>query len=224
MYEKSKTWFNKERAEEIREQDLFADEEVREKFANIIKRYATWQYPSVYVRPNKLHFFDALKASGMLYVMDQHQAIPYMYRNLTKAEFEYIRFKQIDETKDKFVSDLLPAGQVGFVVMDNFINFKPMDIIKQYLLELMEVLHDGGHCLFTFNDCDLPSGAINYENGLYCFTPGRLLLEMCKMVGFDVVHSSSSDRLSWILIKKPGELSSIKGGKTLGQIITKQLD
>ena len=59
----------------------------------------------------------------------------------------------------------------------------------------------------------------NFEQGLYCFTPGKMLKLMCETTGFEVVDETITDRISWFALKKPGELTSLKGGKCLGQIM-----
>lgn len=219
MYEQSKDWFNDQHMDKLRSLDQFVDEDIKEEFDTLIKKYVSWEYPSIYIRPNTLNFINALKASDILYVMEQHDIRRWMYRNLPELVFKTIRFKLIDESKDNFISKKYPAGQIGFILMETFLNFKPMEIIKQYLVESMEILRPGGTLMFNYNNCDLPSGARNFEHGLYCYTPGSMLKLMCELVGFQITEEKSSDRISWLILTKPGELTTLKGGKTLGQIM-----
>lgn len=214
-----KGWNNPDVISSYRKYDLFLDDEDRKKFDSFIKKYVSWQHPTLYIRPNSLHFVDSLKASDILYIAEEAEIRPWLYKNLSKRFFESIRFKFIDESKENFLIEKFPAGQIGFILMENFLNFKPFDVIRQYLDESFLLLKPGGHIMFTYNNCDLASGVRNFENGLYCFTPGDLLKEICEASGFKIEYSESNDNVSWLVLKKPGELTSIKGGKALGQII-----
>ena len=221
MYDERKNWFNKEKAAETRENDQFKDfDEYIHRFDTFVSKFASWKYPTLYIRPNSTHFFDSLKASDTLYVMEQCDITDWLKENLSEQYYKRsVRFKLIDENKDTFIAHQLPSEQMGLIVMENFLTFKPLEIIRQYLNESMELLKPGGHLMFTYNNCDLPSGARNFENGMYCYTPGRMLRLICEASGFEVVDDTASDRVSWFVLKKPGELTSLKGGKCLGQIM-----
>lgn len=220
MYDKRKHWVNEEFLNQCRELDQFKDNEVYvHRFNTLITKFAAWQFPTAYVRPNSMHFWDALKASDSIYVVDQAPTNKFLFQNLKRNFFDTLRFKQIDENKDEFLTNILPKGNIGLIVMEHFMHFKPMDVMKQYLAESFELLRPGGHLLFTYNNCDLPAGAKNFEKSLYCFQPGRMVKMVCELAGFEVVNEEATDRVSWFALKKPGELTSIKGGKTLGQIM-----
>ena len=219
MYETRKNWFNLAQAQKIRDDDIFrevTEHEVR--FNSLIKKFTSWKYPTAYIRPNALRFFNAIKASDILYVLEHCDVTDYLKANLSETEYKMIRFKMLNENKGQYITNILPLNQLGLIVMEDFINYKPLEVIKQYLIEAIEVLRPGGSMLFTFNDCDYASGARNFEMGQYCFTPGGMVRELCELVGFEVTASEQSDRVSFLCIKKPGELTTLKGGKTLGKI------
>jgi len=221
LYEESKDTImaNCDLVASYRKFDQFANNaDYEEKFISNIKKLASWQYSTVYVRPNSLRFFDALKASDILYVMEQCDTTKWLKQNLESPLYDTIRFKLINEKKEEFMTNSIPAGQIGLIVMEHFINFKPFDIIRQYLDESFTLLKPGGHLMFTYNDCDLHAGVRNFENGLYCFTPGSFLSRMCELTGFEIESSETSERISWFVLKKPGVLTSIKAGKTVGVI------
>ncbi len=222
-YNERKDWINLDEIERIRERNLFsADNEHAVLFDNLIKKHASWKFPSVYVRPNNLRFFDSLKASDVLYAMEQCDVRPYLFRNLSPKEFKIIRFKFIDENKDLLLSEL-PQEQIGLIVMEDFLNYKPIELLKRYLKESFEVLRDGGVLLFTFNNCDLSSGARSFEHGLYYYTPGYMIRDYCNRLGFITESETVDNRISYMCVHKPGDLKTLKGGKTLGKI-TKEVD
>ena len=96
-----------------------------------------------------------------------------------------------------------------------------MEVIKQYLNEMFVILKPGGIAMFTYNNCDLPGAVRNFEAGMFCYTPKSLLIPMIEAQGFEIVNSFDNSKInrSWVEIKKPGELKTIKGGQTLAQIV-----
>jgi len=219
MYDESKNWFNQEQAQKCRDLDQFADDSVAaHKFNTLIRKFSSWQYPTLYVRPNSLRFFDAMKATSILYVAEQCDITNWLKENLEDGLYNEIRFKAIDENKEQFLTNSIPSGQVGLIVMEHFMHFKPLDVIKQYLTESFELLKPGGHLMFTYNNCDLPAGARLFESGNYCFTPGAMLEKICECYDFKIIDAVATDSVSWLALKKPGELTSIKSGKTVGEI------
>jgi len=204
-----------------RELDQFIDNaEYEDKFNALIRKFASWKHSTVYVRPNSLRFFDALAATDVLYIMEQCNIDQWLKENLNEKLYSLARLKLINEDKRRFLTANAPAAQIGLIVMEHFMHFKPLDIIGMYLADAFELLKPGGHLMFTFNNCDTVAGVRNAESGLYCFTPGALLERMCEVAGFEVINFEASERISWLALKKPGELTSIKAGKTFGQIIT----
>lgn len=222
-YDERKDWFNEEYAETLRGLDQFANnEEACHKFHTLVAKFASWKYPTLYIRPNSTHFLDALKASDILYVMDQCDITKWLKQNTEPNFFKAIRFKLIDEDKETFIQHVYPPHQMGFILMEHFLHFKPLEVIKQYLSECMSLLRPGGHLLFTYNNCDLPSGARNFEKDLYCYTPGKMLRLICEAMGYEVIDDTMTDRVSWLCLKKPGEIETLKGGKCLGQIMDEE--
>jgi len=204
-----------------RELDQFSNNaEYEDKFNSEIRKFSSWKYSTVYIRPNSLRFFDALAATNVLYVLEQCNIDPWLKQNLDEKLYKLIRLKLINEDKEQFLTDIVPLEQIGLIVMEHFMHFKPLDIVRQYVIESFKLLKPGGHLMFTFNNCDTVAGVRNAESGLYCFTPGVLVERMCEVAGFEVINFEASERISWLVLKKPGELTSIKAGKTFGQIIT----
>lgn len=223
MYEERKNWFNAEESAKVRSLDSFKDNpEAVALFDAHIKRYAHWLLPTLYVRPNSTHFINSLKANDTLYIAEQCNVTNWLKDNMEANMFKQIRFKLINENKPHFITGLIPANQLGLIVMEHFMHFKPLEVMKQYLTESMELLRPGGHLIFTYNNCDVVSGAKGFERGLYCFQPGGMVKGMCERVGFEIADETTTDRVSWFVLRKPGELASLKGSKTLGQIKTKE--
>ena len=75
--------------------------------------------------------------------------------------------------------------------------------------------------MFTYNNCNLPYAVRNVENNWASYVPKTKLLSIIKQTGFEVIESFDAyENVSWLEIKKPGTLTSLRGGQTLGEILT----
>ena len=84
------------------------------------------------------------------------------------------------------------------------------------------MLRTGGTFFFNFNDCDQQGGVALTEHYFSCYTPGRLIYEYAEQVGYEIVHQETIDAAStWVELKKPGQLTSIRGGQCLAGIFKK---
>jgi len=75
----------------------------------------------------------------------------------------------------------------------------------------------------TFNDCDNEKAVDLVERHFSCYTPGYLIKDLATNIGYSEVFSYNGDQPStWIELRKPGELSSLRGGQTLARIVNKE--
>ena len=76
--------------------------------------------------------------------------------------------------------------------------------------------------MFSYNNGDLPAAAEYAERYYMTYMPKSLLAPMCEMIGFDIVDTHDFEpALSWIEIKKPGTLITVKAHQVLGTIKSK---
>ena len=60
------------------------------------------------------------------------------------------------------------------------------------------------------------------EQHFSCYTPGGMLRDLAESIGFETVFSWNDDSPStWLELRKPGELTSLRGGQTLAKIFAK---
>jgi SAM-dependent methyltransferase len=119
----------------------------------------------------------------------------------------------------------LPQEQFGVVCAFNYFNFKPWEVIKQYLDEVFVLLRPGGSFLFSFNDCDNWRAVGLVEHHYCCYTPGRLLRKHVLDLGYEITNDHQTQTgPSWMEIRKPGVLDSIRGGQALAGIFMKIVD
>ena len=116
----------------------------------------------------------------------------------------------------------LPQGQFGFVLAYNFFNYKPLELIKRYMTEIYSKLRNGGILAFTFNNCDLAGGVANAERCFMCYTPGGLIRSLAESIGYEIHQYRQLDSANqWLEIRKPGKLTSLRGGQTLVTVLDK---
>jgi predicted methyltransferase len=102
----------------------------------------------------------------------------------------------------------------------NFFNYKPLEIVNQYLTEIYQKLKPGGVVAFTFNDCDHSGAAALAERNFMCYTPGRLVLAHAQTLGFQVRQRyRMNSSTTWIELQRLGQLTSLRGGQSLAKVV-----
>jgi SAM-dependent methyltransferase len=175
------------------------------------------------IRPVQSPGLESLVAFDPLYLVDTHEDLLAPVRSLFTSEYQRrLRYYVIEEytETDMFVN--LPQKQFGLIYVFYYFDFKPLEIIQKYLDEIFLLLRPGGTLLFSFNDCDQWRAVGSAEYHFHFYTPGRLILQHARDIGYEIVctHSVLSGT-TWVEIKKPGVLDSIRGAQTLASIVKK---
>lgn len=183
--------------------------------------YSNWQYPALMIRPARETIVERLVASDPLYIMDQRLSL--LVPTLEKFTPEYqrrVRQYCVDEGARVFAQ--FPNKTFNLILAWNFFNYRPMDLVCQYITEAWDKLRPGGIMGFTFNDCEYVAATILAETDFACYTPGRLILDHVTRTGYEIVaHDTDRSRFHWLEIRKPGTLSSLRGGQCLAKIMPK---
>jgi hypothetical protein len=188
-----------------------------------LQTYTDWKYPGMIIRPAHSLWVEDLVALDPMYFVDTHEDL------ITPAVVQYpleyqrrLRRYVIDEFNNQPIFEAFPQQQFGFVYGFDYFNFRPLEVIKKYLSEVFELLRVGGTFFFNFNDCDQQGGVALTEHFFSCYTPARLIYEYAEEVGYEIVHQEIIDAAStWVELKKPGQLTSIRGGQCLAGIFRK---
>jgi hypothetical protein len=131
------------------------DADTRNRLQDRLNSYSNWQYPGLVIRPVQSPGLESLVAFDPLYLVDTHEDLLTPVQSLFTPEYQRrLRYYVIEEytSTDIFVN--LPQKQFGFVYAFYYFDFKPLEIIQQYLDEVFLLLRSGGTFLFSFNDCD----------------------------------------------------------------------
>ncbi len=188
-------------------------------FIERCKIYSNWEYPGMHIRPGNGTWTRNIVDLDPLYLVDIHQELLEPIKKTFNEHYRSrLRFKTISDI-DKPIFEQFPDNQFGLIVATEFFNQKSLGTIKRYLNEVFSLLKDGGMFIFTFNNCDFPEGARNSEHNYDCYTPGNEVKEIAKTIGFEIIDNvTSNGTLSWIEVRRPGVLNSLRGGQPLARI------
>jgi SAM-dependent methyltransferase len=188
--------------------------------------HANWQFPGMVIRPAHNSWVDDLVALDPLYLVDTHPDLFAPVTTMFTPEYQRrLRYYVIQEYTSAPIFWNLPQEQFGVVCAFNYFNFKPWEVVKQYLDEIFVLLRPGGSFLFSFNDCDDWRAVGLAEHHYCCYIPGRLLRKHVLDLGYEITtdhHTQTGP--SWMEIRKPGVLNSIRGGQSLAGIFNKIVD
>ena len=191
-------------------------------FRSRIRKYADWHYPAMIIRPSIHPFIEDMVAHDPLYVVDTKHEL--LQTALDKFNTQYqLRLRKyiIDETQPTLLTKI-PDSQFSVVFAYNFFNYRPVELFKQYLTEVYQKLRPGGVFILTFNDCKHAAAVEATEILFAVYTPGYLIRELAHLTGFELEYEwTDHGQLTWLELKKPGTLSSIKGGQTLAKVLPK---
>jgi SAM-dependent methyltransferase len=185
-----------------------------------ISKYSSWQYPAMEINPRRPSIITTkLVASDPLYLVELE-----FEKVLTDALSIFTPEYQA-RLRPYFISgydfSILPKEQFGFVISVNSFDFINSNSIEQYMKAIYPLLLPGGTFLFTYNNCEIPVGAMMAEENVRSYVTQTTISEMAVNIGYEIAETFNlvdHQQLSWVEIKKPGTLNTIKGHQALGAI------
>jgi hypothetical protein len=209
--------------EYILDRRLSVDHESNTQLQARIFLYTDWRLPGMIIRPGRESFVEDMVPLDPLYLVDHHQEL--LDPAILKFTVEYQRRLRpyiVKEYHENLILEKLPNNQFGFVLAFNYFNYKPIEIIKRYLTEVMTKLRPGGVFIMTYSDCDFAHAVALAEKNFMCYTPGSEIKRYAESIGYEILnqHKGQGD-LCWFELKRPGEITSLRGGQTLAKIVPK---
>ena len=197
--------------------------ETEEFYKNRITRYTSWKHPAMILRPGLETYINIMVDCDPLYLVDENYELLMPAINQHNEVYQKrLRPYVINERRDDDILTMLPDNQFGLIFAYNFFNYRPFEVIRRYLKEIYQKLKPGGVLAMTINDCDRDKGVQLVEQHFCCYTPGRMVIELAQSLGFETVFSWTDNGPStWIEFRRPGELTSLRGGQTLAKIVSK---
>lgn len=186
-----------------------------------LKNLTDWRLPGMILRPGVETYIEDMVPLDPLYVVDHDQElIQPAIRKFTPEYQRRLREYVINDWADGPILDKLPNSQFGTIFAYHYFNHKPMPIICKFLTEFYEKLRPGGSVLMTYNNCDLAHGVIRSEHAWMMYTPRRLVEQHATDLGFELTSAyDGKGDVSWLELRKPGDIASLRGGQTLAKIV-----
>lgn len=195
---------------------IYCPEEVLNVVVQRLEKYVDWKYPGLEIGLQEHEWTKRLVAFDPLYLVDPNATL--IDDTLNEFTDEYRRRVRPYHLIDINLNSL-PQNQIGFAFSWNYLNYKSLDTIKQWLQEVFKVLRPGGTFMFSYNNADTISGAGFAETNWMSYMPKTTLIPMCEMLGYEIIDSFDFDQsASWIEIRKPGQLQTVKAHQALGEI------
>jgi SAM-dependent methyltransferase len=187
-------------------------------------QHTDWRLPGLIIRPGLEKFIEDLVPLDPLYLVDSHQELLDPAMQAFTPEYQRrLRPYVINDYDSSNALHQLPVNQFGLIFAYNYFNYKPMKVFCQYLDSMFGLLRPGGVAIFTFNNCDHAHGVILAEKSFMCYTPGKEVIAYCNKIGFEIVSvNRAQGDVTWVEIKKPGKIESIRGGQALAKIVAYQ--
>ncbi len=188
-----------------------------------LMNYTDWKCPGMIIRPGRENFIQQMVSYDPLYLIDQDRDL------LTPAMTQFPELYQqrlrpytINEHDTHPILHKIPQGQFGICLVYNFFNFRPLEVIKQYLEEIYTKLKPGGTLIMTINDCDNEKAVDLVERHFACYTPGYLIKNLAQNIGYKLTFSwDDGVPMTWLELQRPGQVTSLKGGQTLAKRVAK---
>jgi hypothetical protein len=195
-----------------------------ERLRNTIKNYTDWRLPGMIIRPSKEEYVDSMVSLDPLYLVDHDVGLLEPAKERYLPEYQRrLRLYTINDYAKRPIFKNFPENQFGLIFAYNYFNYKPLSVLNDYLAEMYQLLRPGGRLIFTYNNCDLWHCVSFAEKNFMCYTPGVKIWNLARDNGYTVTfeHNGVLDA-KWIELKKPGEITSIKGGQSLAKIVVGQ--
>ena len=200
-------------------------DETAQFYCTRLTRHNGWHHAAMILRPGREPFIHNLLASDPLYLVDEsHDLLEPAMAQFNEQYQQRLRPYVIQERSDTAILEQLPKSQFGLIFAYNFFNFRPFEVLKQYLTEIYQKLRPGGTLIMTFNDCDRAKAVMLVEQHYCCYTPGYLVRELAQSLGYQITFAWTNQGPStWLELRRPGERPSLRGGQALAKILPKPI-
>lgn len=198
---------------------MMRDKDAFNYFIDRMKPYIDWRFAGLHIRPGNGAITDWMKGCDPLYLVDHtKEHFKDVEEEFNPAYQNRLRYYTCEDA----ISDpleTLPKEQFGIIVVYDFFNYKTLDIVERYLRSCFDLLTGGGTLMFTFNNGDTNQGLIRTENNFACHQPARMIVDILNSIGYEILFTCDQyPDVSWMEVKKPGVLTTLRGGQTLAEI------
>jgi SAM-dependent methyltransferase len=193
---------------------------VNDEISDIVRQrinlLCNWRYPTLEIGCRDGEWTQFLVASDPLYVLDRQREFLDSTNDRFPESYQH-RLRKYPLVNHDLSA--LPENQFGFIFSWGYFNYVSMDTMKLYLQQCLRLLRPGGTFMFTYNDGDTPAGSGMAENHAQSYMPKSYLITLCESLGYEIAAEYDFEPyVSWIDIRRPGELETNKAHQVMGEI------
>lgn len=199
------------------------DEELQTIILDNIKKYINYQYPGLEITPRSKIWTKHMTGMDPFFIaskdLDVVNEINSQFHDVYKRRIRVYQYENADFKQ-------LPQETFSFVFSWSYFEHLPYDVIDKYFASIYDLLLPGGIMFLSYADCLKSKIAEQFENDNYCYMTKELLEGLANKNGLDLVNDDCYQyRISWAIIKKPGELpAGIKVVPSLGYVKSITMD
>jgi len=182
--------------------------------------YTDWQHAGMIIRPALESFVFDMVSLDPLYIIDENYEL--LEPVIDKFPEQYqrrLRPYVISERSPDPMLTKIPDEQFALCLVYNLFDYRPLEVIKRYLIEIYQKLKPGGVLIMTFNDCDREKAVLLVESSFACYTPGTLIKNLAESLNYEIVYSFECGPSTWLELRKPGTLVTFKGGQSFAKVV-----
>jgi hypothetical protein len=198
------------------------NEEIDQAVKSRIHQRADWHFPGLQLGCRNSKYTVDLVANDPLYLCDFDMS----HIDQLSSQFNEIYNRRLRKYQI-FNNDLsqLPQNQFGFVLSWMLFNYTELSMVDLYLKNLIKLLRPGGILMFSYNNGDILDSCRLSEQGGMSWISKRQLVKLSTQIGYEIIDSfdlpnddTEVKYISWIELKKPGELSTVKRSQAQGLV------
>ena len=207
----------------FRNQRFKIGEDTEKLYISRVMRHSDWHHAGMIIHPGTEPFMQHMVASDPLYLVDEsYELLEPVLNNYNEIYRRRLRTYVIEEAFGRDILAKLPNSQFGICLAYHYFDFRPVEMIEQYLVEIYQKLKPGGTLIMTLNDCERLAGLTLVEMNYACYNRATLIKNLAIRLNYTIeFFYHDNGPMSWIELRKPGELDSMRGGQTLAKIMPK---
>lgn len=190
---------------------------------NKITHYNNFKFPSLIINPRNKRWIDATVAGDPLYLAGYD--IDHIHQLISTYNPLYQRRLRIYNLQNGAMNKL-PKNQFGFILSWDFFDYLTLESVNLYIEQAYQLLRPGGTFMFSYNNCEIEGSAARAEIFAAGYQTETLIVNQVRSLGYEIINSLNIptgeallSHVSWLEVKKPGELNTIKQSQALAKII-----
>jgi SAM-dependent methyltransferase len=185
-------------------------------------KYVSWQHPTLFLdsRTTFLHYIDDMVSGDPLYIAGAN--FNYLLKWIEKYPKIYQKRLRMYNIFKGNLSQL-PQQQFGFIFCWELFNLLSIAQVEQYIKNIYNLLKPGGVLMFSYNNAEIEQTARMIDAKFFPWASKNYINQILISLNYEIINFidlelDDGTYNSWVEVKKPGELHTIKKHQVLGKI------